>query len=104
MEKELFVEILDKILVLYLYNFETHRFMQDNDPKHTSDDIADFLNRSCINWWRTPPESPDFNPCSGKFVAQTQRVCTQRGETEDKGQACRRNQTLLGDGYSGEVH
>ncbi len=44
----------------YLYNFETHRFMQDNNPKHTSHCVADFLDSSCFNWWRTPPES--FNP------------------------------------------
>ena len=32
MDKELFAEILDKTLVPYLHNYETHRFMQDNDP------------------------------------------------------------------------
>ena len=58
----MFAEILDKTLVPYLQNFETHRFVQDNDPKHTSHFVADFLDRSCINWWKTPPESPDFNP------------------------------------------
>ena len=62
MDKELFAEILDKTLVPYLHNYETHRFMQDNDPKHTSHYVADFLDLNCINWWKTPPESPDFNP------------------------------------------
>lgn len=46
----------------YLYNYDTHRFMQDNDPKHTSHYIQDFLDRNSINWWKTHPESPDFNP------------------------------------------
>ena len=50
MDKELFAEILDKTLVPYLHNFETHRFMPDNDPKHTSYYVQDFLDRSCINW------------------------------------------------------
>ena len=36
-----------------------HRFMQDNDPKHTS---QQFIDDSGINWWRTQPESPDCNP------------------------------------------
>jgi transposase len=62
MDKELFAEILDKTLVPYLHDFETHRFMQDNDPKHTLHYVADFLDLNCINWWKTPPESPDFNP------------------------------------------
>ena len=32
--------------------------MQDNDPKHTSHYVTQFL----INWWKTPAESPDLNP------------------------------------------
>ena len=39
-----------------------HRFMQDNDPKHTSKVAQEFFARSNVNWWRTPPESPDMNP------------------------------------------
>lgn len=62
MDKELLAEILDKTLVPYLHNFETHRFVQDNDPKHTSYYVADFLDRSCIHWWKTPLESPALNP------------------------------------------
>ena len=40
----------------------THRFMQDNDPKHTSNLGKETLLENNINWWRTPPESPDMNP------------------------------------------
>ena len=39
-----------------------HRFMQDNDPKHTSNMGKDFLDNNNITWWKTPPESPDLNP------------------------------------------
>jgi len=44
-------------------NFPTdHRLQQDNDPKHTSRFIQSFFSRHNVNWWRTPPESPDLNP------------------------------------------
>ena len=36
--------------------------MQDNDLKHTSRHAQWFLEERDINWWKTPPESPDLNP------------------------------------------
>ena len=39
-----------------------HRLYQDNDPKHSSKYIEEFLKQRGINWWYTPPESPDLNP------------------------------------------
>ena len=36
--------------------------MQDNDSKHTSRVVKAFFEENSINWWRTPPESPDLNP------------------------------------------
>ena len=38
-----------------------HRFQQDNNPKHTSRLACSFLEDN-INWWKSPPESPDLNP------------------------------------------
>ena len=37
------------------------RLMQDN-PKHCSRLARPFFELAGINWWRTPPESPDLNP------------------------------------------
>jgi len=39
-----------------------HRLYHDNDPKHSSVYIESFLERNNINWWPSPPESPDLNP------------------------------------------
>ena len=40
----------------------SHRLMQDNDPKHVSRATQAFMEEIGINWWITPPESPDLNP------------------------------------------
>ena len=39
----------------------THKLMQDNDPKHCSRCAQRFYEEAGINWWYTPPESPDLN-------------------------------------------
>jgi transposase len=39
----------------------SHRLMQDNDPKHCSRSTVAFMTASGVNWWPTPPESPDIN-------------------------------------------
>lgn len=64
MDKHLFVNILNSSLlpsigVLYPHG---HRLMQDNDPKHTLGFAAQWMINNGVNWWKTPPESPDINP------------------------------------------
>lgn len=64
MKAPLYVEILEKTLLPFLRNVfaSGHRFMQDNDPKHTSVRAKTFLEENEVHWWKTPPESPDANP------------------------------------------
>lgn len=45
--------ILKEALVPFISSTypESHRFMQDNDPKHTSRYIQDLLVEEGVNWW-----------------------------------------------------
>ena len=64
MDVSLYIEVLEATLLpfLSLVYPDGHRFMADNDPKHTLKDAKEFLRVNNINWWRMPAESPDCNP------------------------------------------
>lgn len=59
-----YTDILDVGLVPFITDKypEGHQFQQDNDPKHTSRYAQDYYACKGINWWKTPPSSPDLNP------------------------------------------
>ena len=63
MDAEEYIKILQTALLLFMNTKlpTKHRLTQDNDPKHTSRAVRQFMEENGINWWRTPPESPDCN-------------------------------------------
>jgi len=53
-----------------------HRLQQDNDPKHASNHIEQFFEDNGVNWWPTPPESPDLNPIENVWGSMKQYLRT----------------------------
>ena len=64
MNAPVYIDILEQTLLPFVREVypDSHRFMQDNDPKHTSKKGQEFLSTNKITWWKTPPKSPDLNP------------------------------------------
>ena len=62
--------ILEAALLPFLEDvFPGHRFQQDNDPKHCANYTREFLSEKNVNWWSTPPESPDLNPIENVWAS-----------------------------------
>ena len=56
----LFVQILEQSFLSFLKEKlpRDHRYMQDNDPKHTSRCAREVFSSNNINWWKAPLNPP----------------------------------------------
>jgi len=56
MDAPLYIQILDQTLLPFIRDVypDSHRFVADNDPKHTSKAATKFLEEKWVNWRRTP--------------------------------------------------
>ena len=74
MKAPLYVQILEETLLPFLQDvFPTgHRFMQDNDPKHTSR-LARAFEDNGVHWWKTPQrlQIPTPSKISGMSLRST---------------------------------
>ena len=53
-----------------------HKLFQDQDPKHASSAIEEFFERNNVEWWPSPPESPDLNPIENVWGSMKQYLRT----------------------------
>ena len=78
-----------------------HRLFHDNDPKHASEYIEIFFKHHNVNWWPTPPESPDLNPIENVWGSLKQYL---RTHYKPKNlQELKWHCTLLDDTYTGSM-
>ena len=90
MNRAMYKEILNKNLFESVNNMEIEEeyiFQQDNDSKHISRVVKDFLLEKEVNILQWPTNSPDLNPIENLWAHSkskvSQRLPFPRGQLED---------------------
>ena len=100
MDAPLYIGIVCEFLLPFIektFHGCEYRFMQDNDPKHTSQKARQFYEEEGINWWTTPVSSADINPIYRASVERVKILHCSTCQTVDKERACGRNLSILED-------
>lgn len=88
MEKEFFTKSIlrDNLLPFIKERFpDSHRFQQDNDPKHRSNMAKQFMEENGINWWTVwPSESPDINPIEMVWNQMKRNIARSEPKTKNE--------------------
>ena len=101
MDGQMYITILRETLLPFIKDVypNGHRMMQDNDSKPTSHCTDKFFEQEGVNWWRTPPESPDLNSIEN-LRHKLKRVSVMRGEASQQGRVGLWNHKVLEDCHS----
>jgi len=86
MNAPVYINILEKTLLLFIEAVYpgSHRFMQDNDPKHTLKMGKEFMTENGVTWWKTPPESLDLNPIENLWHEMKEFIREVKPKTKDE--------------------
>ena len=84
MDADFYITVLQTGLLPFIRDYypNSHRFMQDNDPKHTAKKVSHFLASERVNWWHTPAESPDTNPIENLWHELIRREAKSHNKAE----------------------
>jgi hypothetical protein len=88
MEKEFFTNSIlrGNLLPFIKERFpDSHRFQQDNDPKHRSNMAKQFMEENDINWWTVwPSESPNINPVEVVWNQMKRNIARSEPKTKNE--------------------
>ena len=95
MDSQLYVDVLRQTLLPFIRTvyLDHHKFMTDNDPKHTFTAAKQFPAANDMNWCKTPAESLDCNPI--------ERIYTRSCQAHNQESTSPRHHTILADSNSG---
>ena len=103
MDKEVYINILDSTLLPFIERLfpNSHKFTQDNGPKHTSKAAGQWMEDNRVNWWKTPENPQILKPIKNVWHELKEYI---RRDAKDQGWACGWHLCILEHSRYAEVH